>query len=145
MRAITFVIAKVKIQSYKEYIGLNASKVILLSATPYNKSYSDLSNQLRLFIDDDADLGQSPENFIREIGGKVEFVAKYQYSERTLLAFEKSDYSDDWRELMRLYLVRRTRSFIKENYSIDDPVKNVSTYCLVMVVVHISQIVSLKS
>ena len=110
-------------RAIKEYIGLNASKVILLSATPYNKSYSDLSNQLRLFIDDDADLGQSPENFIREIGGKVEFVAKYQYSERTLLAFEKSDYSDDWRELMRLYLVRRTRSFIKENYSIDDPVK----------------------
>lgn len=110
-------------RAIKEYIGLNASKVILLSATPYNKSYSDLSNQLRLFIDDDADLGQSPENFIREVGGKVEFVAKYQYSERTLLAFEKSDYSDDWRELMRLYLVRRTRSFIKENYSIDDPVK----------------------
>ena len=110
-------------RAIKEYIGLNASKVILLSATPYNKSYSDLSNQLRLFIDDDADLGQSPENFIREIGGKVEFVAKYQYSERTLLAFEKSDYSDEWRELMRLYLVRRTRSFIKENYSIDDPVK----------------------
>lgn len=110
-------------RAIKEYIGLNASKVILLSATPYNKSYSDLSNQLRLFIDDDADLGQSPENFIREIGGKVEFVAKYQYSERTLLAFEKSDYSDDWRELMRLYLVRRTRSFIKDNYSFDDPVK----------------------
>jgi superfamily II DNA or RNA helicase len=110
-------------RAIKEYLKENASKVILLSATPYNKSYSDLSNQLRLFIDDDADLGQSPENFIREIGGKVEFVAKYQYSERTLLAFEKSDYSDDWRELMRLYLVRRTRSFIKENYSIDDPVK----------------------
>jgi superfamily II DNA or RNA helicase len=111
-------------RAIKEYLKENASKVILLSATPYNKSYSDLSNQLRLFIDDDADLGQSPENFIREIGGKVEFVAKYQYSERTLLAFEKSDYSDDWRELMRLYLVRRTRSFIKENYSIDDPEKN---------------------
>jgi superfamily II DNA or RNA helicase len=110
-------------RAIKEYIGLNASKVILLSATPYNKSYSDLSNQLRLFLDDDADLGQSPENFIREVGGKVEFVAKYQYSERTLLAFEKSDYSDDWRELMRLYLVRRTRSFIKDNYSFDDPVK----------------------
>jgi len=110
-------------RAIKEYIGLNASKVIMLTATPYNKSYTDLSNQLRLFIDEDRDLGISPEIFIREIGGKVEFIAKYQYSERTLLAFEKSDYADDWRELMRLYLVRRTRSFIKENYAIYDPDK----------------------
>ncbi len=108
-------------RAIREYLKENASKVILLSATPYNKSYSDLANQLRLFIDDDTDLGQSPENFIRDLGGKVEFVAKYQYSERTLLAFEKSDYADDWRELMRLYLVRRTRSFIKDNYSLNDP------------------------
>jgi superfamily II DNA or RNA helicase len=107
----------------KEYIGMNASKVILLSATPYNKTYLDLSNQLRLFVDEDADLGISPENFIRETGGRVEFLAKYQYSERTLLAFEKSNYADDWRELMRLYLVRRTRSFIKDNYSEYDPEK----------------------
>jgi len=108
----------------KEYIGMNASKVILLSATPYNKTYLDLSNQLRLFVDEDADLGISPENFIREIGGRVEFLAKYQYSERTLLAFEKSNYADDWRELMRFYLVRRTRSFIKDNYAEYDPEKN---------------------
>lgn len=111
-------------RAIKEYISLNASKVIMLTATPYNKSYTDLSNQLRLFIDEDKDLGISPEIFIREIGGKVEFIAKYQYSERTLLAFEKSDYADDWRELMRLYLVRRTRSFIKENYAITDPANN---------------------
>jgi len=111
-------------RAIKEYLKENASKVILLSATPYNKSYSDLSNQLRLFIDDDVDLGISPENLIRnEFDSRVEFVAKYQYSERTLLAFEKSDYADDWRELMRLYLVRRTRSFIKENYAINDPQK----------------------
>ena len=36
-------------------------------------------------------------------------------------AFEKSEHADDWRELMRLYLVRRTRSFIKDNYAkLDD-------------------------
>jgi len=110
-------------RAIREYININASKVILLTATPYNKSYTDLSNQLRLFIDDEMDLGISPENFIRDIGGKVDFVAKYQYSERTLLAFEKSDYADDWRELMRLYLVRRTRTFIKDNYAIDDSEK----------------------
>lgn len=35
-----------------EYIASNDSRVILLSATPYNKTYLDLSNQLRLFIDE---------------------------------------------------------------------------------------------
>ena len=33
-----------------EYIRKNESKTILLSATPYNKTYLDLSSQLRLFI-----------------------------------------------------------------------------------------------
>ena len=37
----------------------------------------------------------------------------------SLAAFEKSDYADDWRDLMRLYLVRRTRSFIQDNYAAD--------------------------
>ena len=36
---------------------------------------------------------------------------------RALTAFEHSPFADDWRELMRLYLVRRTRSFIQENYA----------------------------
>ena len=35
-----------------DYIQQNESKVILLSATPYNKTYLDLSNQLRLFVDE---------------------------------------------------------------------------------------------
>jgi len=108
----------------QEYIKLNASKVILLTATPYNKTYQDLSNQLRLFIDEEKDLGISPERYIESINGIEEFVAKYQYSSRSLLAFEKSDYADDWRELMRLYLVRRTRSFIKLNYSLIDESNN---------------------
>lgn len=43
---------------------------------------------------------------------------------RTLAAFEKSVYADDWRELMRLYLVRRTRSFIQENYAEIDSANN---------------------
>ena len=40
---------------------------------------------------------------------------------RSLAAFEKSEYPDDWRELMRLFLVRRTRSFIQNNYAETDP------------------------
>lgn len=34
-----------------------------------------------------------------------------------ILAIEKSDEFDDWRELIRLYMVRRTRSFILQHYT----------------------------
>jgi hypothetical protein len=112
-------------RSIKAYLEENDSKVILLSATPYNKSYLDLSNQLRLFIPDDKDLGISPENYINHIGGQVQFSAHHTETFiRSIKAFEKSHYADDWRELMRLYLVRRTRSFIKENYAEFDPERN---------------------
>lgn len=106
-----------RFRAIQEYIQLNDSKVVLLSATPYNKTYLDLSNQLRLFIQDEEDLGISPERFIDSIGGKVEFQARYQMPARSIAAFEKSEFTDDWRELMRLYLIRRTRSFIKANYA----------------------------
>ena len=43
-----------------EYISENESRCILLSATPYNKTYEDLSNQLRLFISEEQDLGIWP-------------------------------------------------------------------------------------
>ncbi len=104
----------------QDYIRANESKVILLSATPYNKTYIDLSNQLRLFIPEDADVGIRPENLLREIS-ETEFLRRHQCAVRSLAAFEKSVYADDWRELMRLYLVRRTRSFIQENYADTDP------------------------
>jgi superfamily II DNA or RNA helicase len=105
-------------RAIKSYLEENESKVILLSATPYNKSYLDLSNQLRLFISDDKDLGLSPERYIESIGGQVQFMAKHTETFiRSIKAFERSNYADDWRELMRLYLVRRTRSFIKGNYA----------------------------
>jgi superfamily II DNA or RNA helicase len=103
--------------SIQEYIQLNESKVILLTGTPYNKTYTDLSNQLRLFIPEDKDLGISPERFIESIGVQVQFMAQYQYPTRSLMAFEKSEFADDWREVMRLFMVRRTRSFIKDNYA----------------------------
>jgi len=111
-------------RAIQEYIRLNDSKVILLTATPYNKTYTDLSNQLRLFIQEDKDLGISPERFIESIGGPVQFMAQYQYPTRSLLAFEKSDFADDWRELMRLFMVRRTRTFIKANYAKTDSANN---------------------
>jgi Helicase conserved C-terminal domain/PLD-like domain/SNF2-related domain len=104
----------------QDYIGRHESKCILLSATPYNKTYLDLSAQLRLFVPEDLDLGMRPEKIIRELS-ETEFIRRYQAPVRSLAAFEKSPYPDDWRELMRLYLVRRTRSFIQDNYSRVDP------------------------
>jgi len=102
-----------------EYVTRNESKVILLSATPYNKTYVDLANQLRLFIPDDAQLPVRPENLLREMG-ETEFLRQHQCPVNSLAAFEKSHFADDWRELMRLYLVRRTRSFVQEHYSEKD-------------------------
>jgi len=106
-----------------EYIASNDSRVVLLSATPYNKTYLDLSNQLRLFIDEAKDIGIRPERLLRELG-ETEFIRRHQCPVRSLAAFEKSEHTDDWRDLMRLYLVRRTRSFIQENYAQLDPARN---------------------
>jgi len=110
-------------RAIEEYIDANESRVILLSATPYNKTYLDLSNQLRLFIDEQKDIGIRPEKLLRELG-EVEFIRRHQCPVRSLSAFEKSVYADDWRDLMRLYLVRRTRSFIQENYAKMDSERN---------------------
>ena len=110
-------------RAIKSYVEKNDSKVILLSATPYNKTYLDLSNQLRLFIPDDKDLGISPEQYIEHIGGQVHFSVQHPETFiRSIKAFEEGNFPDDWRELMRLYLVRRTRSFVKTYYAETDPV-----------------------
>ena len=59
------------------------------------------------------------ERLLREMG-ETELVRQHQAPVRSLAAFEKSEHADDWRELMRLYLVRRTRSFIQDNYAATD-------------------------
>jgi superfamily II DNA or RNA helicase len=101
-----------------EYIRQCDAKVILLSATPYNKSKTDLSAQLRLFIDEKANIGIRPEHHMREQSlSDTAFERKYQCSVNSILAIEKSDEFDDWRELIRLYMVRRTRSFIMAHYT----------------------------
>ena len=103
-------------RAIQEYVRENESKCVLLSATPYNKTYLDLSSQLRIFVEEDQDLGIRPERLLRELG-EIEFSRRHQASPRTLAAFDFSEYADDWRDLMRLYLVRRTRSFIQDNYA----------------------------
>jgi superfamily II DNA or RNA helicase len=104
----------------QDYIQKNESKCILLTATPYNKTYVDLSSQLQLFIPPDKDLGIRPERLLAELG-ETEFIRRHQSSVKSLAAFDHSQYPDDWRELMRLFMVRRTRSFIQTNYAETDP------------------------
>ncbi len=103
-------------RAIQEYVRANESKCILLSATPYNKTYLDLSSQLRIFVEDEHDLGIRPERLLRELS-EVEFSRRHQAMPRSLAAFDFSEYADDWRDLMRLFLVRRTRSFIQDNYA----------------------------
>ena len=110
-------------RAVREYIAENESRCVLLSATPYNKTYSDLSAQLGLFTPPDHDLGVRPDQKLRKMG-ETEFIRQHQCGLGTLAAFEKSEFTDDWRELMRLYMVRRTRSFIKDNYAATDPDDN---------------------
>ena len=104
-------------QVIRDYIERNDSLCILLSATPYNKTYLDLSAQLALFLRTDVDLGIRPEKLIAALGGEHEFIRRHQCPVRSLAAFEKSEDTDDWRDLMRLYLVRRTRGFIMQHYA----------------------------
>jgi len=105
-------------KAIRRYIERNESKVMLLTATPYNKDYRDLAAQLGLFVDRDKSIGLRPEALIREIG-LPGFISKHNALVSSLAAFEQSRHAEDWRELMRLYLVRRTRSFIQQNYALE--------------------------
>ncbi|GAB6975952.1 helicase-related protein [Prevotella falsenii] len=108
-------------RNIRDLIQKQDCKVLLLTATPYNKQYKDLSSQLRLFVDDDTDLGIRPEAYIREIGGERKFSEKHEDFIRSIKAFERSECQEDWLELMKLFLIRRTRTFIKDNYAKTDP------------------------
>ena len=110
-------------KTVQDYIGKNDSKCILLTATPYNKCFLDLGNQLNLFLDAEKALTLRPERLFRSMSATV-FSAKHQCQPNTLKAFMLSDYTEDWQELMRLYMVRRTRSFIKTNYAVLDEQKD---------------------
>jgi hypothetical protein len=103
----------------RDYIARNSSKCILLSATPYNKAYLDLANQLRLFLEPEDVVGIRPEEYLRRDcdGRPDEFTRRHQCPLNCLAAFEKSEHPDDWREMMRLFMVRRTRSFVERNYA----------------------------
>ena len=103
----------------QSYIADNDSRVLLLTATPYNKELADLASQLSLFIRPDTDLGLRPERAITEIGAaNFELMCNGQTS--TLGAFKRSEHLGDWQALMSQYLVRRTRRFVEDNYALED-------------------------
>ncbi|MBP1468986.1 NgoFVII family restriction endonuclease [Candidatus Chloroploca sp. M-50] len=107
-----------------DYIERNGARVLLLTATPFNKQFTDLSNQLRLFLDERRDLRIRPERFFQEYcadgRNEADFQANFDASPRSLRAFEQSNHPDDWRDLMRLFMVRRTRQFILRTYATFD-------------------------
>lgn len=100
-----------------DYIRDNNSKVLLLTATPYNIRFRDVANQLGLYIDDDDDLGLQP---VTALGKDPGLADRVDGKTNTMLAFKKSEEPDDWKRLMSDHLVRRTRSFIKTNYALID-------------------------
>jgi superfamily II DNA or RNA helicase len=104
-------------QDYKalaEYINENGSRVLLLTATPYNMRFRDVANQLALYVGDDDDLGLQPIAAMRK---NPQLIDRVDGKTTTLLAFRLSEEPDDWKRLMSDHLVRRTRSFIKSNYA----------------------------
>ena len=103
----------------KDYIAANDSRVLLLTATPYNKEFGDLASQLSLFIHPDADLAIRPERAIAEVG-EGEFSNLCDRATSRLDAFKRSEHLEDWQALMSQYLVRRTRRFVEDNYALED-------------------------
>ncbi|MDE0068065.1 MAG: phospholipase D-like domain-containing protein, partial [Acidimicrobiaceae bacterium] len=103
----------------QSYIAENDSRVLLLSATPYNKQLGDLASQLSLFIRPDDDLGLRPERAIAEVV-EADFELMCGGRASTLNAFKRSEHLEDWQELMSQYLVRRTRRFVEDNYAETD-------------------------
>ena len=102
--------ATIAYDAIHQYIRANGSKALLLTATPYNLAFTDVANQIGLYIDEDDDLGIVHTEAIRKdpaLAGKVDGKIN------TLTAFRKSEEPEDWKRLMSDHLVRRTRSFIK--------------------------------
>lgn len=104
-------------QAVQSYLHDNDTKVLLLTATPYNIRYTDVANQLGLYLDDDEDLGLAP-SFALQNDPKL--ADRLEVSPTTLAAFRKSEEAEDWKRLMGEHLVRRTRSFVVNNYAQTD-------------------------
>ncbi len=102
----------------RDYVERNEPYVVLLTATPYNVDFSDIADQLALFVAPDDRLPLRPERAIVAAGGLAPFMQRVRNGiPESLDAFRRSDDPEDWRALMSQFLVRRTRAFIKKNYA----------------------------
>lgn len=101
------------------YIQENNSKVVLLTATMFNANVRDISGQLGLKLEKRADLGVRPEKYIASLSPKaqIEFENKMEGHTACLEAFNQSEEADDWKRLLSLFLVRRTRKYLLEHYA----------------------------
>ena len=106
-------------KAVRAYVERNDSRVVLLTATPYNKQFTDAAGQLRLFLAEDVDLAVRPERMIDAVG-ELDVAKRADGRLSTLKAFEGSLFAEDWQRLMSLFLVRRTRSFIEARYGKTD-------------------------
>lgn len=97
-------------EAIRQYIRTNSSKVLLLTATPYNLAFTDVASQIGLYIDEDDDLGIVPTAALR---ADSTLIGRVDGKINTLSAFRRSEQPEDWKRLMSDHLVRRTRSFIK--------------------------------
>ena len=88
---------------------------MLMTATMYNAYYSDIAGQLGLKLEFDEPLGVRPEVLLGSIG-EIELAKKTNGQLDTLRAFSHSDSNEDWQKLLGLFLIRRTRKFVEENF-----------------------------
>lgn len=108
--------------SVRDYIANFEPKLILLTATMYSAGTADITGQLGLKITDDLDLGIRPEDYIESLPlGDFDLAKQNDGQLSNLKAFSLSTFPSDWQRLLSMFLVRRTRSYIKEKYGTVDP------------------------
>ncbi len=106
----------------RDYISENNSRLILMTATMFNADVLDIAGQLSLKINEDEDLGIQPEKHIESLSPEAlqDFKQRQNFRLSTLSAFKASKEADDWRRLLSLFLVRRTRAYLLERYALED-------------------------
>ncbi len=106
----------------RSYIQENNSKVILLTATMFNAHVKDISGQLGLKLQKREDLGVRPETYISGLSPQeqITFEKKVEGHTSSLEAFNQSQEAEDWKRLLSLFLVRRTRKYLLEHYAKTD-------------------------
>ena len=102
-------------RAVKEYIERGDSQLLLMTATMYNAYYSDIAGQLALKLSFDESLGLRPQALIDTVG-EIAVADKTNGELDTLSAFRQSSYNEDWQQLLGLFLIRRTRKFVEENF-----------------------------